>query len=198
MKDFPHGTLEHKQSQLILHSWHLPKVYPPATARLFYFPCPSCQLHPSESPQDSAIIVTIFVSSSNNNTPNMYRALQLKKKNVFLSLFQVQFLLNKHCHLESHGAPSRKTTQKRKNRERYLDGYGCTLDNREATCTASKQFACQCRIRKIRGFNPWVGKMPWSPGEGNGNPIPYSCLKNLMDGGAWRATVHGVTKRGCD
>ena len=80
MKDFPHGTLEHKQSQLILHSWHLPKVYPPATARLFYFPCPSCQLHPSESPQDSAIIVTIFVSSSNNNTPNMYRALQLKKK----------------------------------------------------------------------------------------------------------------------
>ena len=34
-----------------------------------------------------------------------------------------------------------------------------------------------------------------SPGEGNGNPLQYySCLGNPMDGGAWRATVHGVTK----
>ena len=33
-----------------------------------------------------------------------------------------------------------------------------------------------------------------SPGEGNGNPLQYSCLENLMDGGAWWATVHGVAK----
>ena len=33
-----------------------------------------------------------------------------------------------------------------------------------------------------------------SPGEGNGNPLQYSCLGNLMGRGAWRATVHGVTK----
>ena len=33
-----------------------------------------------------------------------------------------------------------------------------------------------------------------SPGEGNGNPLQYSCLENLMDRGAWWATVHGVTK----
>ena len=33
-----------------------------------------------------------------------------------------------------------------------------------------------------------------SPGEGNGNPFQYSCLENSMEGGAWRATVHGVTK----
>ena len=31
-----------------------------------------------------------------------------------------------------------------------------------------------------------------SPGEGNGNPLQYSSLENLMDGGAWWATVHGV------
>ena len=30
-------------------------------------------------------------------------------------------------------------------------------------------------------------------GEGNGNPLQYSCLENSMDGGAWWATVHGVT-----
>ena len=33
-----------------------------------------------------------------------------------------------------------------------------------------------------------------SPGEGNGTPRQYSCLENPMDGGAWWATVHGVTK----
>ena len=32
------------------------------------------------------------------------------------------------------------------------------------------------------------------PGEGNGNPLQYSCLGNPMDGGAWWATVCGVTK----
>ena len=32
-----------------------------------------------------------------------------------------------------------------------------------------------------------------SPGEGNGNPLQYSCLENPMDRGAWKATVHGVT-----
>ena len=31
-------------------------------------------------------------------------------------------------------------------------------------------------------------------GEGNGNPLQYSCLENPMDGGAWQAAVHGVAK----
>ena len=33
-----------------------------------------------------------------------------------------------------------------------------------------------------------------SPGEGNGNPLQYSCLENPMERGAWWATVHGVTE----
>ena len=33
-----------------------------------------------------------------------------------------------------------------------------------------------------------------SPGEGNGNPLQYSCLENPMDRGAWRATVRRVTQ----
>ena len=32
------------------------------------------------------------------------------------------------------------------------------------------------------------------PGEGNGNPLQYSCRENPMDGGAWWAAVHGVAK----
>ena len=37
-----------------------------------------------------------------------------------------------------------------------------------------------------------------SPGEGNGNPLQYSLLGNPMDRGAWRATIHGVTRVGHD
>ena len=33
-----------------------------------------------------------------------------------------------------------------------------------------------------------------SPGEGNGTPLQYSCRENPMEGGAWSAAVHGVTK----
>ena len=43
----------------------------------------------------------------------------------------------------------------------------------------------------------WVCLIPGlgrSPGEGNGNLLQYSYLENSMDGGAWRATVHGVTE----
>ena len=42
-----------------------------------------------------------------------------------------------------------------------------------------------------------LGSIPGSErssGEGNGNPLQYSCLENPMDGGAWWATVHGVAK----
>ena len=38
---------------------------------------------------------------------------------------------------------------------------------------------------------PGLGR---SPGEGNGNPLQYSCLENPMDLGDWWATVHGVAK----
>ena len=33
-----------------------------------------------------------------------------------------------------------------------------------------------------------------SPGEGNGNPLQYSCLENPMNRGAWQAAVHGVAE----
>ena len=37
-----------------------------------------------------------------------------------------------------------------------------------------------------------------SPGEGNGNPLQYSCLEYPMEGGAWWATVHGSLRFGHD
>ena len=41
------------------------------------------------------------------------------------------------------------------------------------------------------GLIPGSGR---SPGEGNGNPLQYSCLGNLMDRGVLQATVHGVAE----
>ena len=41
------------------------------------------------------------------------------------------------------------------------------------------------------GLIPELGR---SPGEGNGNPLQYSCLENSMDRGVWWATVYGVAK----
>ena len=43
------------------------------------------------------------------------------------------------------------------------------------------------------GLIPGSGRFP---GEGNGNPLQYSCLENPMDRGAWQATVHEVGRFG--
>ena len=55
----------------------------------------------------------------------------------------------------------------------------------ELTYSTFKLWACQVAL--IPGLQK-------SPGEGNGNPLQYSCLGNPVDRGAWRAIVHGVAK----
>ena len=54
----------------------------------------------------------------------------------------------------------------------------------------SEDKASACNAGDL-GLIPGLGR---SPGEGNGNPFQYSCLKNPMDRGAWWAIVHGVAK----
>ena len=54
--------------------------------------------------------------------------------------------------------------------------------------SGSKEAACNAGDP---GSIPGSGK---SPGEGNGNPLHYSCLENPMDREAWRAAVHGTEK----
>ena len=57
---------------------------------------------------------------------------------------------------------------------------------------SGKETTCQGRRRtKDVGSIPVWGRFP---GGGNGNPLQYSCLENLMDRGAWWATVHGVVQ----
>ena len=51
-----------------------------------------------------------------------------------------------------------------------------------------------CNVGDL-GFIPGLGR---PPGEGNGNPLQYTCLENPMDRRAWWATVHGVARVGDD
>ena len=55
------------------------------------------------------------------------------------------------------------------------------LNGKESTCNAEDVVLI-----------PGSGR---SLGEGNGNPLQYSCLENPLGRGAWRATVHGFTKK---
>ena len=55
-------------------------------------------------------------------------------------------------------------------------------------CLSGEESACHAAGV---GSVPGLGR---SPGERNGNPLQYSCLGKSMDRGAWRATVHGVTR----
>ena len=53
------------------------------------------------------------------------------------------------------------------------------------------------RLKRLPAMREtWVRSLGWedSPGEGNGNPLQYSCLENLMDGGAWWGTDYWVAK----
>ena len=59
-------------------------------------------------------------------------------------------------------------------------GFPCGLTGKESA-----------RNARDLGLIPGLGR---SPGEGNGNPLQYSCLENPMDKGAWWATVHKVAK----
>ena len=54
-----------------------------------------------------------------------------------------------------------------------------------------KNLPANARATGDVGSIPGLGR---SPGGGHGNPLQYSCLKNPMDRGAWRATAHRVTK----
>ena len=62
----------------------------------------------------------------------------------------------------------------------YTSGIPSGSDGKASTCNAGDP-----------GSIPGLER---SLGEGNGNPLQYSCLENPMDRGAWGATVHAVTK----
>ena len=65
-------------------------------------------------------------------------------------------------------------------RKNKLLSFPCGSAGKESVCNAGDL-----------GLIPGLGR---SPGEGNGNPLQYSCLENPMDRETWQAIVHGVAK----
>ena len=63
-------------------------------------------------------------------------------------------------------------------------GFPGSLIGKETACSAG-----------VPGSIPGLGRFP---GEGNGNPLQYSCLENPMDRGAKKAIIHGVARVGHD
>ena len=86
-------------------------------------------------------------------------------------------------------------TEEYQNRGSYLaewNGFRMANEKSGASFIVSKESACRAGDP---GLSPGSGG---SPGEGNGNPLQYSCLENPMYRGAWKATVLGVIRVGHD
>ena len=65
-------------------------------------------------------------------------------------------------------------------KQRSLPSFANSSEGQESACNA--------------GDVGSISRLGRFPGEGIRNPLQYSCLGNPMDRGAWRATVHGITK----
>ena len=63
---------------------------------------------------------------------------------------------------------------------RQSKGFPCSSVTKESACSA--------------GDPDSIPGLGGSPGEGNGNPLQYSCLENFTDGGSWQVTVHRMAK----
>jgi len=81
-----------------------------------------------------------------------------------------------------------KWIQNRKHRRGRKQIYGYQGGIKASLVAQMVKNLLQCRRS---GFEPWLGR---SSGEGNGNPLQYSCLENPMDKGVWWATVQEVAK----
>ena len=90
---------------------------------------------------------------------------------------QLRILLDSHCCLVTKLCPA------------LCDPIDCSLGF--PWWLSSKEFMGNTAARGDTGSTPGLGR---SPGGGHGKPLQYSCLENLMNRGAWRATVHGVPK----
>ena len=70
-------------------------------------------------------------------------------------------------------------------KEAHVHTYTCAGFPRSSVVKES-----DCDVGDL-GSTPGLGR---SPGEGNSNPLQYSCLENPMDRGAWQAIVYGVSR----
>ena len=120
-----------------------------------------------------------FTSERLSRPPKSHyqQRVRIQDSNTDLFHSQVQAISTTLCCLLS-ASTGHKVLQKQKYKE--LKGFPGESDGQESAHNAGDP-----------GSIPRLGRCP---GEGNGYTLQYSCLKNSVDRGPWRAVVHGVTK----
>ena len=93
-------------------------------------------------------------------------------------------------HVSTHSTVSTLHTAQSQLRHWTLIKYFQKVTSNHWTSPVAQTIKSACSEGDL-GLVPGLGR---SPGEGNGNPLQYSCLENPMDRGAWWAIVHGVAK----
>ena len=105
----------------------------------------------------------------------------------FCVVFSSYFLLfsttphNNNVHQNKNSNASRNTWRKRHNQRLFLE-FSSSLITFSHTSLVAQMVKASAYNAEDPGSIPGLGR---SPGEGNGNPLQYSCLENPMDGGAW-------------
>ena len=127
-----------------------------------------------------------------------------KKQTLILST-SLSFLENWTCRMHDWGRTSRKNAdveadqggrewRRKEERQPFYPATAWRFPH-EAPCefldTVVKNPPAKKGVTRDTSLTPGWGR---PPGGGNGNPLLCSCLGNPMDGGAWQATVHGVTE----
>ena len=80
-------------------------------------------------------------------------------------------------------------------KEKQCKGWGLSAINNINTSVWGLPGASDCKESASNARNPGsISGLGRSPGEGNGNPLHYSCLENPIDRRTWQATVGVVTK----
>ena len=117
----------------------------------------------------------LFFDKKRKEKMKLFKLTPKMKFFVEMSIPSQWFLM---CHLKITDNTQMYNTQPLSYKVRPWPGDGCLR-------TIAFLFHRRC------GWIPGSGR---SPGGGNGNPLQYSCLENLMDRGAWWATVHRIPK----
>ena len=136
-----------------------------------------------------------FIYKADIWAPDSHSQVQQASRVSGLNLFSYRFIGKQDCggFASEQQRETPRTTHSRDNRTvtssrfclmsvyKRKQGFPGGSDYKESSCHAGDS-----------GLIPGPGR---SPGGGNGNPLPYSCLVNSMDRGAWWATVHGVAEQ---
>ena len=152
-------------------------------------PCPSRTptVHPNPCPSSwwchPAISSSVVPFSS---CPQIYKLFQIREKHLLMTKCTcVKYLMIKWRKLS---VTSSQCSQIHNFPPTILS---FNIETASQVTLVAKSLPASAEDTRHTGSIPGSGR---SPGEGNGNPLQHSCLKNSTDAGAWQITVRGVQR----